>query len=110
TFLINGAEVTGEGWHPDDEVRRVRLRPHFLGLALETLATGTAVEVPFPAHVITGLTPRVIPLQVHGRTLGVVCLACLPVEEDQAAFQPALIGQLAQLLAHRIAALTEAHA
>jgi PAS domain-containing protein len=107
-FLVDRGAIILESWHPEDEIRRARLRAHFQGLAVQSARAGEAVVVPFPAHTATGLEPHVFVLEGRGRLVGVVCFACLPQPEGPACAETTrLVGRIVRLAALRIAALQD---
>jgi PAS domain S-box-containing protein len=77
-FLVSGKDTGSEFWVPADEATRLRFRPHFRGLALESLAQNTPVTMPFPPGMASGLEPSVLPLVDRGHTLALVCFAGAP--------------------------------
>ena len=106
-FVTDGASVVHEAWQPEDDARRARLRPHFLGLTHQSVQVAEPVALPFPANAATGLAPHVFLLQSRGRTLGTVCCACLPGDESDQVRRRAMIDPLVRLLAQRISELLE---
>ena len=96
-FLASGQDTGAEFWSPADEATRLRFRPHFRGLALESLAQGAPVASPFPPGLADGLEPSVLPLVNRGRTLALVCLAGPPGAAERCAPACAPVArQLAQ--------------
>jgi len=106
-FITDGASVVREVWQPEDDARRARLRPHFLGLTHQSVQVGEPVVLPFPASAATGLTPHVYLLKARGRTLGAVCCACLPGEPEREKRLRVVIEPFIRLLAQRITELLE---
>ena len=106
-FVTDGASVVHEAWLPQDDARRARLRPHFLGLTHQSVEVAEPVALPFPASAATGLLPHVFLLQARGRTLGTVCCACLPGNASEQARLRATVDPLVRLLAQRISEVLE---
>jgi len=106
-FVTDGASVVHEAWQPEDEGRRARLRPHFLGLTHQSVQIAEPIALPFPARAANGLKPHVFLLQARGRTLGTVCCACRPDEKGDKARRQAVLEPLVRLLALRITELLE---
>ena len=106
-FVTDASIVVREAWQPEDDARRGRLRPHFLGLTHQSVQEGKSVTLPFPSSTATGLVPHVFLLQARGRTLGTMCCACMPGDEGEQVRRQALLDPIVRLLAQRIAALLE---
>ena len=105
-FLVNGKDTGGEFWVPADEATRLRFRPHFRGLVLESLVQNTPVSMPFPPELASGLEPSVLPLVDRGRTLALVCFAGAPGAGARCADAGALIAR--QLVRHQDVAQSQA--
>jgi PAS domain-containing protein len=108
-FVTEGTGVVAEAWRNADEPRQAQLRPHFLGLATQSVQAGVVLTVPFPAHVASGLEPRLWLLQARGRTLGALCCAS-PSHGGRPRASDGVMVQLSRVLAHRVAALQESAA
>jgi PAS domain-containing protein len=106
-FITDGASVVHEAWQPEDDARRARLRPHFLGLTHQSVQVGEPVVLPLPAGAATGLEPHVFLLKARGRTLGAVCCACLPGEPESEARRRNTMEPIIRPLAQRITELLE---
>ncbi|HEY6865839.1 MAG TPA: PAS domain-containing protein [Candidatus Eisenbacteria bacterium] len=106
-FVTDGASVVHEAWQPEDDERRGRYRPHFLGLTHQSVQVGQPVTLPFPPGTSAGLTPHVFLLQTGGRTLGAVCCACPPGSRGEEARRHGLMDRVVRLLAQRVAALLD---
>jgi len=98
-FLVSGKDTGSEFWVPADEATRLRFRPHFRGLALESLAQNTPVTMPFPPGMASGLEPSVLPLVDRGHTLALVCFAGAPGAGARCAGAGALIAR--QIVQHQ---------
>lgn len=106
-FVTDGASVVHEAWQPEDDTRRGRYRPHFLGLTHQSVQVGEPVTLPFPAGTAPGLVPHVFLLQAGGRTLGTVCCACPSGSRGEEARRRSLMDRVVRLLAQRVAALLD---
>ncbi len=107
-LLTDGSSVVHEAWHPADEGRRARLRPHLLGLTLQSVKTDEAVTLPFPAGAAAGLSPHMFLLKARGRALGAVCCACKRGDKRQHARRQAQMEPIVRLVAQRIVDVQEA--
>ena len=109
-FAVEDGRVVAEAWAPDDEARRGRLRHHLRRLTLESVERRAPSEAAFPAHVTTGLLPRVLLLEAGERCVGALCFACLPSPVSEDPTRAPQMQPLARILSHKVAALIDAGA
>jgi PAS domain S-box-containing protein len=98
-FLVSGKDTGDEFWVPADEATRLRFRPHFRGLALESLVQNTPVTMPFPPGLASGLEPSVLPLVERGHTRALVYFAGAPGAGARCADAGALVAR--QIVQHQ---------